>query len=88
MFHKPLNWLSTRVLLVWHFLAGGHATLLASGPTFGGEILCFLGAESPIKQGFPVRTPGSATPTVLAARTFTNSGQTAHSPGYGPSQGS
>jgi hypothetical protein len=39
------------------------------------------GDESPIKQGFPVRTPGSATATVLAARTFTNSGRTAHSPG-------
>jgi hypothetical protein len=31
-------------------------------------------AENPVKQGFPVRIPGSATPTVLAARTFTNSG--------------
>jgi hypothetical protein len=30
------------------------------------------GDESPIKQGFPVRTPGSATATVLVVRTFTN----------------
>jgi hypothetical protein len=36
---------------------------------------------------FLVRT-GSAMPTVLAMRTFTNSGRTAHLPGYEPSQGS
>jgi hypothetical protein len=32
------------------------------------------GIQDPIEQGFPVRIPGSATPIVLAVRTFTNSG--------------
>jgi hypothetical protein len=47
MFHEPLNWLSTRVLPVRYCLAGGHATLLASGPTFRGEILRFQGPRAP-----------------------------------------
>jgi hypothetical protein len=58
MFHEPLYFLSTRVLPVRHCLAGGHATLLASGPTFGGEILRFLGLKALSNKVSPLELPG------------------------------
>jgi hypothetical protein len=62
MFHEPLNWLSTRVLSVWHCLTGGHAILLASGPTFRGEILRFLGLRAPSNKVSLLELPGRPHP--------------------------
>jgi hypothetical protein len=62
MFHEPLNWLSTRVLPVRHCLAGGHATLLASGPTFRGEILRFLGLRALSDKISLLELPGQPRP--------------------------
>jgi hypothetical protein len=62
IFHEPLNWLSTRVLSVQHCLAGGHATLLASGPTFRGEILRFLGLRAPSNKVSLLKLPGRPRP--------------------------
>jgi hypothetical protein len=62
MFHVPLYFLSTRVLLVRHCLAGGHATLLASGPTFGGEILRFLGLKALSNKVSPLEHPDQPHP--------------------------
>jgi hypothetical protein len=39
-------------------------------PLAGGRDPTLSGAQSPVKQGFPVRTPGSATPAVLAMKTL------------------
>jgi hypothetical protein len=82
MFHEPLT--SYQLGSSWSGIALPE-DMQHSGK---GRDPMLSGAQSPVKQGFPVRTPGSATSTMLDARTFTNSGRTAHSVGYKPSQGS
>jgi hypothetical protein len=72
MSHEPLNWLSTQVLPVRHCLAGGHATLLASGPTFKGEILCFLGLRAPSNKVSPLELLGRWCGTVYICKSPSN----------------